>query len=46
MIEQYGADATRWFILSDSPQKKMCNGLMLVFSVKILQKFGTWADFK
>ena len=30
MIDQYGADSVRWFILSDSPPKKMCNGLMLV----------------
>ena len=27
MIQLYGADAVRWFILSDSPQKKMYNGL-------------------
>ena len=26
MIKSYGADAVRWFILSDSPQKKMFNG--------------------
>ena len=26
MIENYGADAVRLFILSDSPQRKMCNG--------------------
>ena len=26
MIDKYGADAVRLFILSDSPQKKMFNG--------------------
>ena len=26
MINEYGADAVRWFILSDSPQKKTFNG--------------------
>ena len=31
MINQYGADSVRLFILSDSPQKKIFNGQMLVF---------------
>ena len=29
MIEKYGADSVRWFILSDSPQKKIYNGQTL-----------------
>ena len=30
MIKQYGADAVRLFILSDSPQKKIFSGLTQV----------------
>ena len=32
MIENYGADAARLFILSDSPPEKMCNGQMKVLT--------------
>ena len=35
MIENYGADAVRWFILSDSPLKKMCSGLIMVWCLQI-----------
>ena len=31
MISKYGADAVRWFILSDSPPEKMFNGLIQVY---------------
>ena len=31
MIKIYGADAIRWFMLSDSPQIEIFNGQMKVF---------------
>ena len=42
MIKEYGADAVRWFILSDSPPEKMFNGLTLEFPLRInsYKKFG------
>ena len=42
MIEQVGADAVRWFILSDSPPEKdiQWSDSGVVFVNKFLQKFG------
>ena len=42
MINQYGADAVRWFILSDSPRKKTYNGLMqgLYLLINFYKKYG------
>ena len=42
MIKKYGADAVRWFILSDSPPEKMCNGLIMVsrLLISFYKKFG------
>ena len=34
-INNYGADAVRLFILSDSPQKEMFNGQMKVYQLRI-----------
>ena len=30
IINSYGADTARWFMLSDSPPERDCNGLILV----------------
>ena len=35
MIKQFGADAVRWFILSDSPPEKDINGQTLVLYQQI-----------
>ena len=42
MINHYGADAVRWFILSDSPPDKdvQWSDTGVVASNKYLQKFG------
>ena len=42
MIKKYGADAVRWFILSDSPQKKTFNGQIkgLFLLINFYKKFG------
>ena len=42
MIKQYGADAVRWFILSDS-LKRMFNGLIeeLYLQINFYKSFGT-----
>ena len=43
MIEKYGADAVRWFILSDSPPEKdiQWSDTGVAASNKFLQNFGT-----
>ena len=41
MINKYGADSVRWFILSDSPPEKDIQWQMSGdFSSKFLKKFG------
>ena len=41
MINQFGADAVRLFILSDSPPEKISSGsIMDISSKQILQKYG------
>ena len=42
MIKQYGADAVRWFILSDSPPEKdvQWSDTGVASANKFLQKFG------
>ena len=42
MIKQYGADAVRWFILSDSPPEKTFNGQILASLplTNFYKKFG------
>ena len=42
MINQYGADAVRWFILSDSPPEKdvQWSDTGVSSSNKFLQKYG------
>ena len=39
MIKEYGADAVRWFILSDSPPEKYAHCLTLSFPNKFYKKF-------
>ena len=43
IIKSFGADAARWFVLSDSPQKILI-GQNLEYKVhgKSAKKFGTW----
>ena len=41
MINNYGADAVRLFILSDSPPEKIFNGQIQVWSqINFYKKFG------
>ena len=42
MIKRFGADAVRWFILSDSPPEKIFNGRIQGYLQRInfYKKFG------
>ena len=42
MIKQYGADAVRWFILSDSPPEKIFSGQIPEFPqlINFYKKYG------
>ena len=41
IIDQYGADSVRFFILSDSPPEKMCSGLNKVWLlINLFKNFG------
>ena len=45
MITSYGADAVRWFILSDSPPRKIFNGQIkvLMLHINFCKKFIIYA---